>query len=136
MLPVLAFTAGALALGTVVGVDRAALALTVAWSAGVVVPSLADGRLPAILHRRQPARVGAGHRGVDGRRARPGAGAGRTNRTRTFCTDDDVEPLPNGEIMMRTVSAAETAPSTYAWAVHAESCRSGPADTSRSTGST
>lgn len=49
MLPVLGFTAGALALGTVVGVDRAALALAVAWSAGVVVPSLADGHLPAIL---------------------------------------------------------------------------------------
>ncbi|MEU4527672.1 hypothetical protein AB0F49_05535 [Micromonospora ureilytica] len=49
LLPVLGFTAGALALGTVVGVDRAALALAVAWSAGVVVPSLADGHLPAIL---------------------------------------------------------------------------------------
>ncbi|MGW3858892.1 zf-HC2 domain-containing protein [Micromonospora arida] len=49
LLPVLGFTAGALALGPVVGVERAALALTIAWSAGVVVPSLADGQLPAIL---------------------------------------------------------------------------------------
>ena len=49
LLPVLGFTAGTLALGTVVGVDRAALALALTWCAGVVAPSLADGRLPAIL---------------------------------------------------------------------------------------
>ncbi|MCG5468615.1 hypothetical protein LADH09A_002483 [Micromonospora sp. LAH09] len=49
LLPALGFTAGALALGTLVGVDRAALALAVAWSAGVVAPSLADGQLPIVL---------------------------------------------------------------------------------------
>ncbi|MEU1588881.1 zf-HC2 domain-containing protein [Micromonospora sp. NPDC005710] len=49
LLPVLGFTAGTLALGTVLGVDRAAVALAIAWCAGVVAPSLADGRLPAIL---------------------------------------------------------------------------------------
>lgn len=49
LLPCLAFTAGSLALGGVMGVDRAALALALAWSAGVVVPSLAANRLPVIL---------------------------------------------------------------------------------------
>ncbi|MET7961351.1 zf-HC2 domain-containing protein [Micromonospora zamorensis] len=49
LLPALGFTAGTLALGTVVGVDRAALALAVTWSAGVVAPSLAGGQLPIVL---------------------------------------------------------------------------------------
>jgi hypothetical protein len=49
LLPGLAFVAGSLALGGVVGVDRAALALAVTWSVGVVVPSLAGDRLPSVL---------------------------------------------------------------------------------------
>lgn len=49
LLPGLAFTAGSLALGGLIGVDRAALALAGAWSAVVVVPSLAEERLPAVL---------------------------------------------------------------------------------------
>lgn len=49
LLPCLAFTAGALALGGLVGVDRAALGLSVLWSLGVIAPSLADGQLPVIL---------------------------------------------------------------------------------------
>lgn len=49
LLPGLAFTAGSLALGGVVGVDRAALALAGAWAVGVVAPSLALDRLPALL---------------------------------------------------------------------------------------
>jgi hypothetical protein len=49
LLPGLAFVAGTLALGGLVGVDRAALALTIIWSAGVVLPSLIGDRLPAIL---------------------------------------------------------------------------------------
>lgn len=49
LLPALGFTAGALALGGLVGVDRAALGLTVSWCAGVVAPSLVGRQLPAIL---------------------------------------------------------------------------------------
>ncbi|MEU7608732.1 zf-HC2 domain-containing protein [Micromonospora sp. NPDC049204] len=49
LLPALGFTAGALALGGLVGVDRAAAVLALTWSAGVVTPSLAGGRLPAVL---------------------------------------------------------------------------------------
>jgi hypothetical protein len=49
LLPCLAFAAGSLALGGLIGVGRAAVALTAAWSAGVVVPSLAVERLPALL---------------------------------------------------------------------------------------
>jgi hypothetical protein len=49
LLPSLAFVAATLALGGLVGVDRAALALTVAWSAGVVLPSVTGDRLPIIL---------------------------------------------------------------------------------------
>lgn len=49
LLPCLAFTAGSLALGGWLGVDRAALALALAWSAVVVVPSLVGDRLPAVL---------------------------------------------------------------------------------------
>ena len=49
LLPGLAFTAAALALGGLVGVDRAALVLAVAWSAAVVAPSLVGQRLPTIL---------------------------------------------------------------------------------------
>jgi hypothetical protein len=49
LLPGLAFVAGSLALGGMVGVDRAALAMVVTWSAGVVVPSLLGDRLPVVL---------------------------------------------------------------------------------------
>ncbi|QSB12984.1 zf-HC2 domain-containing protein [Natronosporangium hydrolyticum] len=49
LLPCLAFTAAALAIGALVGVERAALGLAVAWSAAVVVPSLVGQRLPTIL---------------------------------------------------------------------------------------
>jgi len=49
LLPCLAFTAGSLALGGLIGVDRAAVALTVLWSVGVVAPSLAVDRLPDLL---------------------------------------------------------------------------------------
>jgi hypothetical protein len=50
LLPCLVFTAGSLALGGVVGVPRAAALLALGWCAGVVLPSLAAGRLPAVLH--------------------------------------------------------------------------------------
>lgn len=49
LLPCLAFTAGSLALGARIGVDRAAVVLAMVWSAGVVVPSLVLDRLPALL---------------------------------------------------------------------------------------
>lgn len=49
LLPCLAFTAGSLALGGLIGVDRAALGLTVGWSAVVVLPSLTGDRLPMVL---------------------------------------------------------------------------------------
>lgn len=49
LLPGLAFTAGTLALGGLLGIDRAALVLTVGWTAAVVAPSLAAQRLPAVL---------------------------------------------------------------------------------------
>ncbi len=44
LLPCLAFTATTLALGGVVGVTRAAVALAVVWAAVVVAPTLAAGR--------------------------------------------------------------------------------------------
>ncbi|MFD0823344.1 zf-HC2 domain-containing protein, partial [Micromonospora zhanjiangensis] len=49
LLPCLAFTAGSLALGALVGVDRAAVGLAAAWAAGVIVPSISVGHLPAVL---------------------------------------------------------------------------------------
>lgn len=49
LLPCLAFTTGSLALGGLLGVDRAALALAGTWSVVVVAPSLAGNRLPAVL---------------------------------------------------------------------------------------
>jgi hypothetical protein len=49
LLPCLAFTAGSLALGGPVGVDRAAVALTGLWSVAVVVPSLVRDRPPVVL---------------------------------------------------------------------------------------
>jgi hypothetical protein len=52
LVPCLAFTVSALALGEVIGVPRAAGGLTLLWSAAVIAPSLATARLPFVL---QPA---------------------------------------------------------------------------------
>jgi hypothetical protein len=49
LLPCLAFTVGALALGEVVGLQRAAIGLAVAWVAVVVGPSLVTARPPVLL---------------------------------------------------------------------------------------
>lgn len=49
LLPCLALTAGALALGEAVGLHRAATGLALAWAAVVVAPSLATARPPALL---------------------------------------------------------------------------------------
>ncbi|WP_310723929.1 zf-HC2 domain-containing protein [Streptomyces sp. N2A] len=51
LLPSLAFTSTALALGSVVGVTRAATGLLVAWGVVVVVPASATGRVPHVLQR-------------------------------------------------------------------------------------
>lgn len=51
LLPCLAFTAGSLALGGLIGVVRAAAGLAAGWTAVVVVPSLVAGRLPALLEQ-------------------------------------------------------------------------------------
>ncbi|MFG1921832.1 hypothetical protein [Cryptosporangium sp. NPDC048952] len=49
LLPCLAFTAGTLALGAFVGVRRAAIGLGIAWSAAVLLPSVAAEALPPVL---------------------------------------------------------------------------------------
>ncbi|KFG10577.1 MULTISPECIES: zf-HC2 domain-containing protein [Streptomyces] len=49
LLPSLAFTSAALALGGVVGVTRAAVALVAVWAAVVVAPALATSRTPVTL---------------------------------------------------------------------------------------
>jgi hypothetical protein len=49
LLPCLAFTTGALALGELVGLHRAAMGLALAWVAVVVGPSLLLERLPVLL---------------------------------------------------------------------------------------
>ncbi|MFE6049184.1 zf-HC2 domain-containing protein [Kitasatospora sp. NPDC056446] len=49
LLPSLAFTSAALALGSVIGVARAAAGLAAAWGAAVVAPALATNRFPAVL---------------------------------------------------------------------------------------
>ncbi|MFI6444570.1 zf-HC2 domain-containing protein [Kitasatospora sp. NPDC050543] len=49
LLPSLAFTSTALALGSVVGVTRAAVGLVVAWGVAVVAPAWATGRVPLAL---------------------------------------------------------------------------------------
>ncbi|MGC9665714.1 hypothetical protein ACNTMW_04055 [Planosporangium sp. 12N6] len=49
LLPCLAFTTGALALGEIVGLARAAAGLAIGWAAVVVLPSLATARPPAVL---------------------------------------------------------------------------------------
>ncbi|WP_329459902.1 hypothetical protein [Streptomyces sp. NBC_01497] len=49
LLPCLAFTAATLALGAFIGVRRAAIGLGAAWSAAVLLPSLATGSLSPVL---------------------------------------------------------------------------------------
>lgn len=49
LLPCLAFTAGALALGELIGLHRAAGVLGLAWTAGVIAPSLLTTRIPLVL---------------------------------------------------------------------------------------
>jgi hypothetical protein len=49
LLPCLAFTVGALALGEVVGLHRAATGLALGWAAVAVAPSLATARPPVLL---------------------------------------------------------------------------------------
>ena len=56
LLPCLAFTAGTIALGAVIGVARAATVLGLAWVLGVLIPSLATVSLPAFL---RPGSAGA-----------------------------------------------------------------------------
>ena len=56
LLPCLAFTAATLLLGSLVGVQRAAIGLMAAWAAAVVAPSLASAELPVLL---EPAATGA-----------------------------------------------------------------------------
>ncbi|MER5865360.1 zf-HC2 domain-containing protein [Kitasatospora sp. NPDC002040] len=53
LLPALAFTTAALALGSVVDVTRAAFALVAAWAAAVVLPTLATSRFPVALQSEQ-----------------------------------------------------------------------------------
>ncbi|MEU9190999.1 zf-HC2 domain-containing protein [Streptomyces sp. NPDC048484] len=50
LLPCLAFTAATLALGGIVGVTRAALALAAVWAALVLAPTLATSRTAVALH--------------------------------------------------------------------------------------
>ncbi|WP_280715483.1 zf-HC2 domain-containing protein [Kitasatospora sp. MAP5-34] len=49
LLPSLAFTSMALALGSVVGVTRAAAALAIAWGAVIAAPAWGTGRVPVVL---------------------------------------------------------------------------------------
>ena len=49
LLPCLALTVAALALGSVTGLVRATCAVGVAWAAGVVLPALATQEMPAAL---------------------------------------------------------------------------------------
>ncbi|MEU4419632.1 hypothetical protein AB0F81_03340 [Actinoplanes sp. NPDC024001] len=49
LLPCLAFTAATIALGGLVGVHRAALALGAAWSLAVIVPAVLTAELPVLL---------------------------------------------------------------------------------------
>jgi hypothetical protein len=52
LLPCLAFTAGTLALGGVIGVGRAAAVLAVLWTGFVIAPSVASERLSIVLDPR------------------------------------------------------------------------------------
>lgn len=53
LLPSLAFTSAALALGSVIGVTRAAAALVAVWGAGIVLPTWATGSGPLALQSEQ-----------------------------------------------------------------------------------
>ncbi|MFD8597621.1 zf-HC2 domain-containing protein [Kitasatospora sp. NPDC059646] len=53
LLPSLAFTSGALALGSVIGVGRASAVLVAVWAAAVAAPVWATGRLPFVLRPAQ-----------------------------------------------------------------------------------
>jgi hypothetical protein len=55
LLPCLAFTVATLALGTFVGVQRAAIGLLTAWTAFVIGPTLVTGRVPVVF---EPAALG------------------------------------------------------------------------------
>ncbi len=77
LLPCLAFTAGALALGELIGLRWAAGGLALAWTAGVIAPS--------VLAARTSAAVGTGQSAVLGRadrrdRGRAGAAPRRVHR--------------------------------------------------------
>ncbi|MFJ9032187.1 zf-HC2 domain-containing protein [Streptomyces sp. NPDC102274] len=50
LLPCLAFTTGALALGGLIGVTRAAIGLVAVWAAVIVTPTVAMSRTPVALH--------------------------------------------------------------------------------------
>jgi hypothetical protein len=52
LLPCLAFTAGALALGEVIGLNRAAIGLAVGWVTAVVAPSMLTATSPELLEPR------------------------------------------------------------------------------------
>ncbi|GAA0965054.1 hypothetical protein GCM10009555_003630 [Acrocarpospora macrocephala] len=49
LLPCLAFTAGALALGELIGLNRAAAVLALAWTSGVIAPTVLTARPPLLL---------------------------------------------------------------------------------------
>lgn len=49
LLPCLAFTAGTLALGALVGITRAAIALVAAWALAIVAPTIAFSRMSVVL---------------------------------------------------------------------------------------
>jgi hypothetical protein len=50
LLPCLAFTAGTLALGGLIGVTRAAIALVALWTVAIVAPTIALSQTPAAFH--------------------------------------------------------------------------------------
>jgi hypothetical protein len=52
LLPCLAFTAGALALGEVIGLNRAAIGLAIGWVTAVVGPSILTATSPELLEPR------------------------------------------------------------------------------------
>ena len=77
LLPCLAFTAGALALGELIGLRRAAAALALAWTAGVITPSVLTARTPVVL---EPASLPVLGRADRRDRGRAGAAPRRVHR--------------------------------------------------------
>ena len=67
LLPCLAFTAGALALGELIGLRWAAGVLALAWTAGVIAPSVLAARTPVAVGTGQPAVLGRADRRDRGR---------------------------------------------------------------------